>query len=277
MREGVLLEPLTRSNRWEAIAFVAQRPFENAFIAWILEGGHGPGTPDEIVLHRDAAGNVSGIVYLGGQLVVATDDDSAIEAFAGHVRRHSALRSFVGPKSAIERLWERVRAWHRPPAIARARQPIYALWPQALVPMPQLAVRRATLADTDGVIENSAEMMIGELGYDPRTNRATFGAGIRRAIGLGQWWVYVDNGALKFQLNVGARTAQTAQLQGVWTPPQFRKHGYAQRALGTIAALLLQANPTLSLYVNDFNRDAIALYERVGFVRVGEMSTLLFG
>jgi predicted GNAT family acetyltransferase len=39
---------------------------------------------------------------------------------------------------------------------------------------------------------------------------------------------------------------------------------------------LLASNATLSLYVNDFNRDAIALYERTGFVQSGTMSTLLF-
>jgi hypothetical protein len=35
-------------------------------------------------------------------------------------------------------------------------------------------------------------------------------------------------------------------------------------------------HPTLSLYVNDFNEPAIALYERVGFRRAGEFATLLF-
>jgi hypothetical protein len=160
--------------------------------------------------------------------------------------------------------------------LVRANQPLYALLPEGLVLGARLDVRQATLADADVVSENSARMMLGELGYDPRANRTSFGAGVRRAISQGQWWVYVDGGDLKFQLNVGARTKYTAQLQGVWTPPAFRKHGYAVRALGAIAERLLQANPTLSLYVNDFNRDAVALYERVGFTQVGEMSTLLF-
>jgi predicted GNAT family acetyltransferase len=255
---------------------VAQRPYENAFLQWVLEGGHGRDALDELVLYRDGAGAVAGVIYFGAQLVVAADGDSAIEAFAAETRRHPGLRSFVGPRSRVEALWERVRTWHRPPLLVRGNQPIYALLPAAYIPMGELAVRQATSADAELVIENSAEMMLGELGYDPRVNRASFGAGVRRAIALGQWWVGIEDGQLLFQLNVGARSKATAQLQGVWTPPRFRKRGYASRALSAIARQLLETNPTLSLYVNDFNRDAITLYERIGFACVGEMSTLLF-
>jgi ribosomal protein S18 acetylase RimI-like enzyme len=242
----------------------------------VLEGGHGPTAADEIVLHRDRKGAITGAVYFGTQLVIAADTNEAVDAFAVEARRHPGVRSFVGSRVRVDRLWENVCSWHRPPVLVRARQPVYVLLPASLAPTPPLDVRPATLAEAEVVIENSAEMMLGELGYDPRTDRVGFGAGVRHAIGLGQWWVYIDGGGLKFQLNVGARSSATAQLQGVWTPPQFRKRGNAFNALGQIAQHLLSANPTLSLYVNDFNRDAIALYERLGFVCVGEMSTLLF-
>jgi predicted GNAT family acetyltransferase len=86
----------------------------------------------------------------------------------------------------------------------------------------------------------------------------------------------MEDDELRFQCNVGARTRQTAQIQGVWTPPEFRGRGYARRALGSIAADLLDETATLSLYVNDFNQPAIALYERLGFAYVATFATYLF-
>ncbi len=84
------------------------------------------------------------------------------------------------------------------------------------------------------------------------------------------------DGALRFMCNIGSRTEATTQVQGVWTPPEFRGGGIATAALGAIVARLLARSTTVSLYVNDFNEQAIALYERLGFERTGAFATYLF-
>ncbi|MFN2460410.1 MAG: GNAT family N-acetyltransferase [Candidatus Velthaea sp.] len=243
---------------------------------WVLGGGHGPNAPDQFVLHRARDGRLTGVMYVGMQAVLAADDDPAVDAFAVELRRHPHMRSFVGPAHVVERLWEDVKTWHPAPALRRPHQPLYALQRNALRPAADVPVRPATLADAEIVIENSAEMMLGELGYDPRENRLGFAAGVRRAIVLGSWWVWIAGGALRFQCNIGSHTRATAQIQGVWTPPAARKQGFATAAFSAVARRLLETHATLSLYVNDFNADAIALYERLGFVCVGELATLIF-
>jgi hypothetical protein len=241
-----------------------------------LEGGHGPSAFDELVVNRDFRGRISGLVYFGAQLVLAADDEQTIDAFAVETRKHRTLRSFVGRKPVVDALWERVKSWHVPPLFVRAAQPLYALTPATLAELPDVEVRPARPEEAELVAEHSARMILGELGYDPRANRAGFTASVRRAIAHGLWWVWIVGDELRFQCNIGPRTSATAQIQGVWTPEEARGHGYAAHALAAISRRLLQTEATLSLYVNDFNTPAIALYERVGFTRVGTLATYLF-
>jgi len=247
------------------------------FLQWVLEGGHGPAAPDELVLNRDFRGRTTGLIFYGAQLVVAADDEHAIDAFGVETRRHRGLRSFVGPKHAVDGVWARVRDWHPQPVIVRPEQPLYALVPEALIAAdPQVDARLAREDEAELIAYNSGAMILGELGYDPRSSRAAFVGAVRRAIAQELWWVWVVDGELRFQLNVGPRTTATTQLQGVWTPPGQRGRGYATLGLAAVARRLLATETTLSLYVNDFNTAGIALYERVGFSRVGTFATYLF-
>ncbi len=230
---------------------------------WILTGGHGPFAPDEVVLDRADDGTVRGVIYYGSQMVVAAESSAALDAFAIETRKYPALRSFVGPKPTIDALWSRLASWYRKPSLVRQRQPLYVISPELLNEIDDVAVRRARVDEAALIAEHSAQ-------------RGSFTAGVRRAIELGLWWVWVDGGELRFQCNVGAQTPMTAQLQGVWTPPAVRGHGYATHALAAIVRRVLDDAPTASLYVNDFNTGAIAVYERIGFQRVGELTTYLF-
>jgi len=247
------------------------------FLQWVLEGGHGPNASDEVILSRNTRNVVTGVVYFGTQLVLAADDDATVDAFAIETRRHRGLRSFVGPVASVTRLWERVRDWHPAPAIVRAAQPLYVLERGGLrTPGDEPGVRVAGLDDAELIADHSAQMMVGELGYDPRTARVGFLASVRHQIQAGNWWVWIVDGRLRFQCSVGSRSRHTAQIQGVWTPPSERGHGYATTALAAIVNRLLEGTPTVSLYVNDFNTPAIALYERLGFDARGTFATYLF-
>ncbi len=232
--------------------------------------------PAGLTMSRDHRGRVTGLAYLSGQCVLAADDDVALDAMAVELRKHRALRSIVGPRAAASGLWSRVQTWHRPPELVRACQPLYAMEPEMLVDIADVPVRAAFVEEAEVVARHSAEMILVELGYDPRTHHAGWVAGVRRAIAAGVWWVWIVDGVLRFQCNVGPRTEHTAQIQGVWTPPELRGHGYATAALAAVARRLLVREATLSLYVNDFNAPAMALYERIGFARVGEFATYLF-
>jgi len=270
------LEHLSATNTPAALAFLERRPFENVYVYWLIASGQ-IGRGGEFVIWRDTAGEIQGSCYVGSQLVPCTEDGAALEAFAERARRVRTTRMIVGARSAVERLWLLLRATMPAPSTVRTSQPLYALARESLLfSRADANAGPATLDELDELTTNSALMIAGELGGDPRRTNADFRGRTARIIEAGWWWRYRVDGQLAFMCNVGSTMPQTSQLQGVWSPPQMRGHGYAARALGAICDLLLDRIPTLSLYVNDFNRSAIALYERVGFARVGEFQTILF-
>lgn len=262
----------------EAAAFLASNPYENVFLAWLVASDiNRRRGRDVCFLSRDEQGGIDGVCYFGAQFVLTARSDAAFAAFAQLARTMPPERMIVGSRTQIERWWGYLRPWHRPPRAVRTRQPLYAISRATLRGSRTDAnVGRATLAELDEIARESAAMIAHEIGIAPNPNAPAFRERAARIIRQGWEWRWQENGELRFQCNIGALTAQTAQIQGVWTPQVVRGHGYATRALGAVCDHLLDRSPTLSLYVNDFNLPAIAVYERLGFTPVGEFTTLLF-
>jgi RimJ/RimL family protein N-acetyltransferase len=269
------LEPLAADNAPEALAYLAERPYENVYAAWLLATRQIARSGDAI-LWRNGSGRVAGFCYSGAQIVPQADDDEALPAFAEHLTTTTLARMIVGPRRCVEGFWTAASTGMPPPVAIRTSQPLYALERSMLRGSRADAnVRRATRDEVDDIAPHSARMIAGEIGGSPNGS-AEFRLRTARIIEAGWWWRYRVGGKLAFMCNVGSASPFTAQLQGVWSPPEMRRKGFATRALAAICDRLLDEHPTLSLYVNDFNLPAIALYERVGFRRAGEFSTILF-
>ncbi len=260
----------------EALAYLAQAPYDNVFISYLLLFDGGTRARRNVTIALDDAGRIRGVAYFGRQVVLACDPE-AVEAIALASRDFRGERMIVGPQETIAAYWELVREWHAQPRLVRERQPVMAIDRAHLQPYAgDTLVRRARLDEWTSVADNSAAMIAQELGYDPRRSSPDFAANVRAMIERGLWWVGESLGRLCFFCNIGPWTAQTTQLQGIWTPPEMRRKGLATASLAAMCDRLLEGSPTLSLYVNDFNLPAIALYERIGFERVGTFTTLLF-
>ena len=271
------LETLTAANSGETLSYLARRPFDNVYVHWLIESRQ-IGRAGDVLVWRDARGTIAGVCYAGPQIVPCADSNDALDGFAERARRARAARMIVGPRAAVEHFWARAKHTFAAPTATRTSQPVYALERSALrAPAGDAAgdVARATLDELDEIVPNSAEMIVGEVGGDPNRAGTDFRSRTARIIDRGWWWRSRVDGKLAFMCNVGSASPYTAQIQGVWTPPGMRGHGYATQALSAICARLLDEHPTLCLYVNDVNTPAIALSERVGFERVGEFQTIL--
>lgn len=275
MQSGV--QRLVRAHERAALEYLAQAPYDNVFLAWLIASDRSMSTRSSLFVYLNDRRQVRGVAFFGRQVVLAADGDEAVAAFADIAPGYRFERMIVASRPIVEGYWERVRRWHTPPRRVRESQPVLAVDAQTLIVHPgPVNVRRAYPEEWEIVARNSAMMIEHELEYDPRSMSAEFNANVRIMIDRGLWWIGERDGTLCFFCNAGPRSDYTLQLQGIWTPEELRGRGLALAALGKICAELLENVPTLSLYVNGFNEPALRLYERTGFRRVGELATLLF-
>jgi RimJ/RimL family protein N-acetyltransferase len=270
-----MIEPLSRATREPTLRYLARSPYLNVFLSHVVM--HDPAPPAQrsiaVALDHDA---VVGVAYWGRQIALAAEP-STIEEFAEYGRTRRGERMIVGARETVSAYWKAVRDWHTPPRLVRDRQLVMVIDRSHLRPYERrTVVRPAAAGDLNAVADGSAQMVRQELEYDPRRGSPEFAAGIRQMIERKLWWVGSVDGRLCFLCNVGPWCDRTMQLQGIWTPPAMRGRGLATASLAAICDRLLDVSPTLSLYVNDFNTGAIALYHRVGFEHVGDFQTMLF-
>jgi uncharacterized protein len=270
-----VIAAVSRLTEAPALKYLAQSPYLNVFLSHVLL--HDPPTVvrRSVVVALDCD-EVVGVAYCGRQIAIAAEA-VAIAAFGEYAKGHRGERMIVGPRATVRAFWQRVSGWHAPPRLVRDRQFVMAVDRARLRTRSRgIAVRHAKPQEWHAVAESSAEMIRQELEYDPSRGSAEFAAGIRYMIERKLWWVATVEGRLCFFCNVGPWCDRTLQLQGIWTPPELRGQGLAAAALAAICERLLEVSPTISLYVNDFNETAIALYRRVGFEHVGDFQTMLF-
>lgn len=238
--------------------------------------------PGRFFVAESAEGGISGVLHDGPNLVFAVRRVEDVDAFSSSGLGGRATRMIVGPRAAVERFWTAAHRRFAYPSLLRDSQPVYALTRGALLQDDASAagafdVGLASLDELDELALQALRMSAGEFGAQPPLRvDSVFRSRTARTISAGRFWRARRDGALLFQCYVGAHTEQTAQIQGVWAPPEARGRGDATRAFAAICKALLATHPTLSLYVNDFNERAIALYERVGFTRVSEFASVIF-
>ncbi len=269
---------MRRDDEADVHRFLSPHPYENVLLQWLIEHDRSPVTRERLFICRSAGGAISGAAHFGRQVILAARNAEAIAALANAAYAYRHERMIVANRTVAKGYWEAVKGWHSPPRLVRDNQPLLSVESRALkaVALDGLETRLARPDEAHIVTENSAAMIEHELGYDPRRASSGFKWNVRRMIDRNMWWVALTEGGPSFFCHIGPFNARTVQLQGVWTSPQARGKGIATAALSNICSALLAEYPTVSLYVNDFNTAALALYNTLGFVRRGELCTYLF-
>ncbi|MGL5830329.1 MAG: GNAT family N-acetyltransferase, partial [Angustibacter sp.] len=199
----------------------------------------------------------------------------AQRAFAEQIdrgKRHYS--SLYGAAPAVAGLWRQLGDLGWRAREERLIQPLFRMTaPGPIRPDPR--VRLARPDEVDEVFPASVAMFQEEVGYSPITQDGSYLRRVQALIDQGRTFIRVDDrGRVVFKADVGARSDRVSQIHGVWLTPELRGRGMSAAAMSAVVAGALRSTPAVSLYVNNFNSTALALYRRVGFVRIGTCATV---
>ena len=147
-----------------------------------------------------------------------------------------------------------------------------------LIGEPAGYARLATSADLGELLPAAAAMFTEEVGFDPIARYGDGYAARLRTLIAGQCSAIVTdvNGRVIFKADAGIVNLDAAQVQGVWLHPDYRGYGLAKPFFAAAAQILQGRYPHLSLYVNDYNVRALAMYRGTGWEQIGQFSTVIF-
>ncbi|WP_165988960.1 GNAT family N-acetyltransferase [Streptomyces sp. YIM 98790] len=266
----------------DALAVLDLDPAANAFVtSRVLESGLDPVRLGGEMWGWYVHGRLSALCYYGANLVPLSAGPDAVRSFAERAVRQGRLcSSIVGPAGSTAALWSLLEPFWGPAREVRARQPLLTTtaMPPGITPDPR--VRRVRRNEMDLVMPAAVAMFTEEVGVSPLSapdGGLAYQARVAETVGQGRCFVRVEDGRVVFKAEIGAVTPRICQIQGVWTAPDRRGRGLATAGLATVMRhAFAECSPVVSLYVNDFNTPARAVYRRLGFTEAGTLMSVLF-
>ena len=228
---------------------------------------------------RFDGGTLLAACHVGANLVPvqATAEDAAVFAERA-LTRGRTVSTIVGPQEPVRVFWNGVASsWGRPRE-ARWEQPHLQISESPLV-APDPLVRRTTRSDLNAVYPACVAMYTEEVGISPEHGGGAelYRARVLQLISRGWSFARFEGDELIFKAEVACATPYAAQIQGVYVPPEWRGQGVAAAGMAALVEIVRrEIAPVVSLYVNDWNTSARAVYQKVGFRETARFATVMF-
>jgi hypothetical protein len=222
--------------------------------------------------------HLESLCWLGGNLIPVQANPAAVNAFAElALAEPAACSSLVGDAESVLGIWNRLADAWGPARDVRPNQPLLATFREPDV-RPDPAVRLVLPEEVDLLFPAAVAMYTEEVGVSPVTGDGgrDYRARITDLVRGRRAYTKIVDGAVVFKAELAIVTRHTAQVQGVWVAPEWRGRGIATPAMAAVVTdALRRVAPSVSLYVNDYNAPARAVYARCGFRQLGMFATVL--
>ncbi|MFI0423768.1 GNAT family N-acetyltransferase [Spongiactinospora sp. 9N601] len=271
---------LDDNDREEVLALLDLDPVANVFVASRVRSvGLNSARLGGQMWGFGPRGGLTSLCYAGANLVPVNAGLEAVQAFAERARRQGRrCSSIVGPVQAVEPMWEILQPYWGPARAIRRQQPVMRI-ASAPLAAPDPLVRRVRPDEFEALLPACVAMFTEEVGVSPDTGDggALYRTRVAELIRIGRSYARLDGRQVVFKAEIGAVTPQACQIQGVWVHPERRGQGHAVAGMAAVVDQALRYfAPIVTLYVNDFNHAARAVYRKVGFTEVGTFMSVLF-
>lgn len=258
---------LADSDVDEVLKFLEARPLQTAYLSGLIldNGVVNPLNRGAFHGYRDAFGELEGVALIGHAILMETNTDRALQAFAETAQRCTTAHLIMCEEERLEKFWSYYATGGQEMRAAGRQLLLELRWPADVASQPS-KLRLATTSDLELLIPVHADMARCESGVDPQDKDAAgFVERYARRINQGRTWVITENQKLIFKAEVVTETPDNTYLEGVWINPEQRRKGYGLSCMSQLARMLLWRTKSLSLFVNDENEEAQSLYKHSGY------------
>jgi uncharacterized protein len=260
------ISELCRTDEAEVIEFLAARPLHTVFMMGLIRdnGLLSPRNRGSFYGSRNYAGQLEGVALIGHATMVEAHTENSLISFARVARNCRGAHLIRGEQESIRVFWTYYAGGGADPRSV-AGEHMYELVEPAQQP-DDVNLRAATSGDLEKVVAVNSAMAQDEGGSNPlKRDPSGFRNRTARRLEQNRVWVLMEDNRLIFKADVVSQTPAVTYLEGIYVHPEERRKGHALRCLTKLSSILLADTKSICLTVNDRNKSAVALYEKVGF------------
>jgi len=260
------ISELSRSDEPEVIEFLSARPLHTVFMMGLIRdnGLLSPKNRGSFYGSRGAAGQLEAVALIGHATLVEAHTEESLIGFARVARNCRNTHLIRGEQESIKTFWTYYAgAGSNPRAVTCEHLFVLS---EAPAQVEDVDLRAANMDDLEKIAAVNSSMALEEGGSSPlQRDPSGFRKRTSRRIEQGRIWVLMEGNRLVFKADVVSSTPEVTYLEGIYVHPEERRKGHAMQCLTKLSSILMNDTKSICLTVNDRNKHALALYEKLGF------------
>jgi uncharacterized protein len=205
-------------------------------------------------------------------LVLSRIPQQAVAGLAEHVgRAYPSLNGVNGPATDAEAFAHAWIARHGGSWRTRFRMRVHELTKVSFAGPRARGSLRKVMGSELPLAEKWMEEFVSDVGVSPS------GSDVARRIDSGQLFFWIDGERPRAMVSWSRETHSGCAINTVYTPPHFRRSGYATAAVASLSEMLLEAGRRFCcLYTDLANPTANSIYAKIGYRPIRDDAEIAF-